>query len=418
VNCAITVARIAKCWDLDGFLKVPTDLGSVTSIDSSYELDESDEIFYRVCAVQTSGSIKCWDTNSSSESITVNIPAGFSQVAVGPGHICAVQNNGLSSCWGDGTLGEIDSELDPVGGESGAFQPAPSEPKLVKTADGIEITVTQLARNFPSEPITRTIVDVKTGIELCRSTSRTWTGCTIHLDHIDREFRVASQSTNRFGSGPVIISKPLRYCGPGQTRIETTLSNDSPASGEIITISGQVMDSCETATQVLIRQKAYGKSWGGWKKHSLASGSFQINQKVSTGTDFQFRTLSGNRIDAQGATRVLPSYTDIGLVVTGKSSKTSQGFKQGGKLTYNIYAPSFYNGRCTMLAETEYAFNFALTHMGSETKVGYFTVKNGRGTGTLTLRWNGEVRARVLCESPAFSNSVVSERYLIFRANF
>jgi len=419
VNCAITVSGIAKCWGLDGSLKIPADLGPVTSIDSTFDIHDLDNDFYRVCAVLTSGSIRCWDTSNSSESITINSPSGFSQVAVGPGHICALQIDGRSTCWGDmANSGEIDSELDPVGGESGAFQPAPSEPKLTKTADGIEITVTQLARNFPSESITRTLVDVKTGVELCRSTARTWTGCTIHLDHVDKEFRVASQSTNRFGSSPVIVSKPLRYCGPGQSRIESTLSNNSPASGDIVTLTGQVLDSCETATQVLVRQKIFGKSWGTWKKYSLDSNSFQLTQKVSIGTDFQFKTLSGNKIDAEGSTRVLPSYTDIGLVVTGKSAKTSQGFNQGGKLTYNIYAPSFYNARCTMLAETEYAFNFALTHMGSETKVGYFNVKNGRGSGTLTLRWNGEVRARTLCESPAFSNSVVSERYIIFRANF
>lgn len=419
VNCAITLTGAAKCWDLDGYIKLPADLGQVKSIDSTFDTDDYENFYDRICAVETSGIIKCWDSRNSNETYTVSSASGFSEVTLGKTHNCALQNDGRSACWGSYNFnGQLNSELDPGGNGVDAFQPAPSEPRLSKTADGIAITVTQLPTNFPNETITRTLVDVKTGVELCRSNSRSWTGCTIQLDHIDKDFRVASQSSNRFGSSPMIVSKPLRYCGLGQTRIESILSNESPVSGEFVTLTGNVLDSCESATQVFVRQRTSGKSWGTWKKYPLVSNSFQLTQKVVTGTDFQFKTISGSKIDAQGATRVLPSYADVGFIATGKSKRNSQGFNQGGYLTYNIYAPSFYNARCTMLGETTYAFNFALTHMGSETKYGYFNVKNGRGSGTLKMTWNGEVRARVLCESAAFSNSVTSERFVIFRANF
>jgi hypothetical protein len=412
---------------------VPDDLGAVTQISAGVT---------HSCAVTASGNARCWGSNSQGQT---TIPANLGnilQISAGGNTSCAITNLGRGICWGGqkstgllqiGSVTKIfagwqnSCALVDVGkiycfnGEASIFRfgtYAPQLPsfKIAKSPLGVKVTL-QNTWNLDTtwSRGTTWVVENQMGDQLCTTTTSV---CEFDPNTKNKNFSVTVHAVNSLGSSGRTISNEITYCGLGSPRITTTVSDVNPVSGALATITGDIIDSCEAPIGVQMRQKAYGASWSSWKTYPVTNNHFEVSPKVVTATDFEFKTVVGKSIDSKGTARVVPSYSDVGLVVTGKSAKTSQGFNQGGKLTFNIYAPSFYSGRCTMLAETQYAFNFALTHMGSETKVGYFTVKNGRGSGTLTMRWNGEVRARTLCESPAFSNSVVSERYILFRANF
>lgn len=98
-------------------------------------------------------------------------------------------------------------------------------------------------------------------------------------------------------------------------------------------------------------------------------------------------------------------------------TKTKQGFTQGGVITVSFSGDKTYSATCALDVSTKYAFNFALTHMGSEARTVYFKVSKGVGTATASMRWNGDFAIGAACVHPKYANSVVSRRVL-FKANF
>jgi hypothetical protein len=173
------------------------------------------------------------------------------------------------------------------------------------------------------------------------------------------------------------------------------------------------------ATTVEYRKKVYGKAWTTWKKYTVKSGGeFSFTDTFEFNSQVQLRAkLAGNVYTTKSISVPVRINYALPLSFYSKSTKIKNGYAQGGTITIKFGGDKSFNGTCTVSARTEYAFNFALVLMGSESHFTVFKVKNGIGSGKITMRWNGEVDVGALCEDPKFV-SILDSRKPIFRASF
>lgn len=154
---ATTCARVnggsIKCWGAGGTLglgdtytrgALPGQMGSelpLVDLGTDHVVSQIEIGFGASCALLSSGSVKCWGSNSSGQlGLGDHNPRGTgpdqmgnalpavdlgqgktaTSIAVGPGHTCAVLSDGLVKCWGSSSSGALGlgDELD-RGGEPG-----------------------------------------------------------------------------------------------------------------------------------------------------------------------------------------------------------------------------------------------------------------------------------------------------------
>lgn len=123
-TCALTTQGGAKCWG-DGFFGelgngtfdwslTPADVSGLSSGVKS--IDGGD---YTVCALISTGGVKCWGANTfgalgtgteDSQNSPVDVSGltnGVIAIAVGGNHACAVLSTGGVKCWGDNRSGQL-----------------------------------------------------------------------------------------------------------------------------------------------------------------------------------------------------------------------------------------------------------------------------------------------------------------------
>jgi hypothetical protein len=368
-TCAITVVSSVICWggQLYGQTTTPSNLGSVTSLNAGV---------FRTCAVKLSGEPICWGRSSSGRDLSQSLRV---------------------------------------------YPPPIANPTLVNLSGVLKITVSDLYENWSSPYIygnlTWVALDPVSDAVLCSSST---SDCTVTNAIIGSTYSFKVVTKNEYGTSPSTFTNAFRNC-PDNPSISTSPNTLRPPTGGNITVDGSLTNLCPTFPKVVsVREKAYGKNWGPWKNISLDSNNaFRFTRKYTVATRIQYKATNGTKKLVTFEESVHPVRKALSFSATPKSIRNRQGFNQGGTITFNVTAPSNFTGSCVMQASTDYAFNFALTYMGSEVRRGKFTLKNGKGSGKLITRWNGEFSATVHCSSGAFPEDDYSAGKLVrLRANF
>jgi len=176
----------------------------------------------------------------------------------------------------------------------------------------------------------------------------------------------------------------------------------------------------ESLDSVIVRFKQAGESWSGITKFPTnLNQSFRISRKFPANTKVQIGVDLGWKKVWQPSWMVinieeLPARHEFSVTYSNLKTKS---FNQGGILYYKFQSDKPFNGTCGAIANNDNAFNFALTYMGSESHLATFKVKNGYGTGSQQMRWNGVVGVTLVCTSEAFK-TVTESSYVTLRSNF
>lgn len=187
-------------------------------------------------------------------------------------------------------------------------------------------------------------------------------------------------------------------------------------TGSTVVISGNFLDAEGFEPKsARIRTKQYGKAWTAWKTIKVTGGYFALSQKILLNTSVQVSadsTWDGATYLGQAEIKVAPvvfKYTE-----SAKRTKLKS-FLQGAVVTYKVTTDKTYSGTCVVMLETKYAFNFALVWLGAETKWSSLKIKNGVGTGTVTVKYNGQYSSSILCSAPGYKDVYRSDSNWIFR---
>jgi len=123
-GCALTIGGAVKCWGYNGEGQVgdgtttdrPTPV-NVSALGSDVEALAAG--IEHVCALTTSGGVKCWGWNESGQigdGTTTNrlvptdvtgLSSGVSAIAAGWHHTCALMTSGTVKCWGSNGSGQL-----------------------------------------------------------------------------------------------------------------------------------------------------------------------------------------------------------------------------------------------------------------------------------------------------------------------
>jgi alpha-tubulin suppressor-like RCC1 family protein len=123
-SCVVTTSRTVKCWGYGGFgnlgngasptySSTPVDVVGLSSVSEVAVGDNS------VCAVTTSGAVKCWGKNdvgqlgngvAGNSNVPVNVSglsSGVRTIRAGQLHFCAILDTGSMKCWGRNSEGQL-----------------------------------------------------------------------------------------------------------------------------------------------------------------------------------------------------------------------------------------------------------------------------------------------------------------------
>lgn len=408
--CVVKINGYAQCWGGNEFQQstIPSDLGQVKQISAG---------LFRTCVVNANSDARCWGAPMYQlPSVPTNLDS-VSQISANYDPVCAIQINGEIKCWGSYDGVESSSELYVP---SYSAPSAPSGLRLDPSDDGSMMYVHASPPLESHGPVVYVVKNAKTKQLVCRTATLTNDNCFIAGTTLGKTYQVSVVVQNDIGDSPSKLSKSTYSCANIEPTISTELSNVTPSSGTSIKVSGVLSHFCPAPpSTMLVRSRKVGKTWGSWKTISISRGRYSITKTFLTPSEVQTKavTRTGVSITSSATVNVKPG--SFGYKLTTRRIYTPQGFAQGGKLTYSISTGRGYNGTCGILADTDYAYNFALTLMGEEHKMGTFKVTNGKGSGSLTMRWNGEVSASISCSSPDFpDDDFISIKNVLLRANF
>ena len=202
--------------------------------------------------------------------------------------------------------------------------------------------------------------------------------------------------------------------------ISSWQSSVNPTASRNTTISGEIT-GCPyvSLSAVIVRFKQAGQSWSGINTFPVNGKSFSIskrfpaNTKVQIGVDLGWKKV-WQPLGMALSVEELPARHEFSVTYSNLKTK---GFNQGGVLYYKFQSDRLFNGTCGAIANNGNAFNFALTYMGSESHLATFKVKNGYGSGSQEMRWNGIVGITLVCTSDSFK-TVTETSSVALKANF
>lgn len=404
-TCAILQADLVSCWGQNdyGQTDVPNDLGTVTLIATGQS---------HTCAVKTSGAVRCWGSNRKGESSAPRIVGAVSQISAGYDHTCAALEQGKLVCWGDNAQGQI-ANSSKVAVELPA---APTNVTLGETV-GSSLYLGFDRYTQPSDDLVIwKVTDVLSKKVVCQFGAQA--GCWIQNLPFGKTYQFKLTGTNAAGTTTAVNSSLRLFC-PKTTSISAKTFSGTAVNGSSVTTTGSLKGMCHSPKVVEFRSKGVGKSWTTWEKHSVSKDQkFSVSKKFVGNTKVQFRVKDGTKYYLTDELQIdMRIKFALPISVYWKSAKNPQGFNQGGIITIKFGGDKEFSGTCTVLAETADGYNFALTYMGPETRFTQFKVRNGVGSGNVSMRWNGKVTVGAICKDPKFTE--ISEfRYVTFKANF
>jgi alpha-tubulin suppressor-like RCC1 family protein len=120
-TCAVQPSGSVRCWgyNASGQLGDGSNTSSVTTTVAVMDLSDAVALaagLEYTCALQSGGGVRCWGSNnfgqlgngsSSTSTVAVTGLANTVAVAAGFGHACALQASGSVRCWGNNELGQL-----------------------------------------------------------------------------------------------------------------------------------------------------------------------------------------------------------------------------------------------------------------------------------------------------------------------
>lgn len=400
--CAIDLSDSPVCWGHDSYgeVDVPVFIGKVSQIDSGNGFTCA-----RFLNDQRAG---CWGYDYGTDNLRPFLSQAVS-VSVGSEHACAVVSGGGLFCWGTTANDRRRIPLDIL---------VPTKPPVSFTFNsltGMSVGVSHLPSDNDGSLVWKVL---QNDSPVCEIES----GGECQVDDLTpkQSYNFKVRGENEAGQTSV-IEQVVKFCPTRDPSIEIPASF-SARTKQKITLAGTLLmqNLCDPiATTVEYRKKVYGKAWTNWKKYTVKSGGeFSFTDTFEFNSQVQLRAkLAGNVYTTKSISVPVRINYALPLSFYSKSTKIKNGYSQGGTITIKFGGDKSFNGTCTVSARTEYAFNFALVLMGSESHFTVFKVKNGIGSGKITMRWNGEVDVGALCEDPKFVR-ILDSRKPIFRASF
>jgi alpha-tubulin suppressor-like RCC1 family protein len=400
--CAIDLSDTPVCWGhySYGELDVPSFIGKVSQIDAGNGF---------TCArFLNDQRVGCWGYDYGTDNLRPFLSQAIS-VSVGSEHACAVVSGGGLFCWGTTTNDRRRTPLDIL---------VPAKPPVSFTFNsltGLSVGVSHPPSENDGSLVWKVlqndspVCEIETGGE-----------CQVEDLIPKQSYNFKVRGENEAGQTSV-IEQVVKFCPTRDPSVEIPATLPVRTKQKI-TLSGTLLmqNLCDPeATTVEYRKKVYGKAWTTWKKYAVKSGGqFSFTDTFEFNSQVQLRAkLAGNVYTTKSISVPVRINYALPLSFYSKSTKIKNGYAQGGTITIKFGGDKSFNGTCTVRASTAYAFNFALVLMGSESHFTVFKVKNGVGSGKITMRWNGEVDVGALCEDPKFVR-ILDTRKPIFRASF
>jgi alpha-tubulin suppressor-like RCC1 family protein len=409
-TCIVTVEGKAKCWGQNnaGQTNVPNNLGEVLQI--------SVGAFYS-CALNAEGILKCWGSNAYGAADVPSNLGSVKHVSAGIFHTCAVTQSGVIKCWGHNNHGQSSSPL--------AFALVPGAPADLSTqliyspsTSSVWLRFKHLGKETDGT-LNWTFRNVTDGRTVCENSFDDLECVAGDLDRA-KKYVFSLQGENEAGKTEEIYFDEFTNCPPWRPSWTLSLGKSIVTSGSIQTLAGKLANLCEDPPKFYeSRFKQEGGLWSSWTKGPLNKwGGFTIKRKLLVNSTWAVRAKTGTgKSVTQSISTPARIKTLFPIWFSSKSAKTQGGFNQGGTLSVTFSGDSLYSGLCTVEASTKAAYNFALTYMGSEFKRSTFKVQNGKGSGKISLYWNGTSTFVAQCVSSKFATIIDTHR-TTFKANF
>ncbi len=400
--CTISLTDTLECWSGEAYqnkIAIPEGIGNVSQVESGDNF---------TCVLRLNEvKVDCWGLYNLEDSSPV---LNFQPVAVSAwnDHACAISASGSVQCWGDNWAGQ---STPPAG------IPLPNPPQFTFISDSLGSLKVWLNHQYDSSQGSLKWYVFEGERVVCLINLSGY--CVVDLVPT-RNYTFTVIGVNEAGETQP-ISKSVKFC-PTQDPAINISGNYLTKTNKKVTFKGSttVYNLCDPAPKTIeYRKKVYGKSWTAWKSFKLSgsggfnfSDTFEFNSKVELRAKLQGAKYSTKDI----AIPVAINYA-LPLSFYPKANKIKSGYTQGGEITVKFGGDKAFNGTCMVVAKTDYAFNFALVSVGKESTFTIFKVKNGSGSGKVTMRWNGKVNVSALCEDPKFVD-IFDYRTPTFRTNF
>lgn len=439
-NCVLDTSGAVKCY-------YPTK-GWVTAFASGItKIAHSD---FMLCALDSPGQVKCFENYGDSRGVgAITIKAsGSKDVTAGSSRLCSIATAGTVTCWADPVQSHLGgspltqlSNVQQVSiGSWGDCAFIANEltcpsvwsfeyigPDIVPEApDSLNVQILENGQadlSFSYLPnqrhgkVTWTITGTS-GNQICSFAPEDDTWCRVSGLEPGKDYTFSLVGQNRSGTTTPRLSTPVTYCSPTPSLSISSIPQEV-RSGSKVTITGGLERLCSKPAVFWVRSQEVGKAWTPWVSRPLpANLNFTYSQVITYNTKFEIKVIDRDTTLTSGPMSVLASIkTPAPWKITYKTNKTKQGFTQGGVVTVTFSGDKTYSATCAVISQTKYAFNFALTHMGSESRTSFFKVSKGVGKVTSTMRWNGDFSVSAACVNSKYANST-SYRRVIFKANF
>jgi hypothetical protein len=365
---------------------VPTEVTSVTKISAGAT---------STCSVSAAGNLTCWGNNNFGQAIVGFGAGAVSSVSVGANATCILNSSQKVRCWGN------DTKLTNLSPDYLNWPLPPAAVQLAYRSSGVQVFISDYNTPNPENPHIWQVIDSASGNVLCTQTQNE-PSCELTNFEIGENYRLKIFAINNLGTSPFIEVSGINCPNVAP---EIALSNNAnTVPGGKVRFFGQVINLClQNPKTILYREKPSGKSWSTWKAYSLTSAKkFSFYRTFGFETEVQMKTLSGTGEVAAISTQILVNPKQK-MIFSSSRIHVSK-FPQGGYLKFKFTAHSNYSGMCTVLAQTPFAYNFAMVLIGQEQNLKSFRVTKGIGNATLKMRWNGQVTMTIECHSRFFPN--------------
>lgn len=351
-----------------------------------------------LCAV-ANGKLNCWYFESGQPlRRDSSSPQGFTGIKIVNflwGRVCVIKSDNSPYCWPEWDAGDARSSLYSAKGVKDLTYDPYGGPCTVSTQG--EFKCFQESSEYPP-----TIRQIDSGVKqvvyydgggacLLTLSNKAW--CAIRRWDQD---------------------KPIRG-----TRIELDSNlKQVVLTGSDTLISGRVLAwQFNKPMQIQVRSKiGESKKWSNWSVYNLNSnGRFSFPKKVDLNTQFQLQVVESNALPK------LFSQATLSVEARPKSEtftykvkrKYINNFLQGATISYYFKTDPRYQGACLVKAQTQNAFNFAMTFMGPYVNSGFAKVSNGVCTGSFDIRYNGKLTLSLVATSATFTEYFKQESILL-----